>query len=40
MRKRIISIVLAVAMILCLVPFGVMAADDTTSNVNPATGRE
>ena len=28
MRKRIISIVLAVAMILCLVPFGVMAADD------------
>lgn len=40
MRKRIISIVLAVAMILCLVPFGVMAANDTTSNVNPATGRE
>ncbi len=41
MRKRIISIVLAVAMILCLVPFGVMAADnDAPSNVNPVTGRE
>ena len=40
MRKRIISIVLAVAMILCLIPIGVLAADDTTSNVNPATGRE
>ena len=40
MRKRIISIVLAVAMILCLIPIGVLAADDTTSTVNPATGRE
>ena len=39
MRKRIISIVLAVAMILCLIPIGVLAADDTTSTVNPATGR-
>ena len=37
MRKRILSIVLAVAMILCLVPFGVMAAEnDTSSNVAPA----
>lgn len=37
MRKRIISIVLAVAMVLCLVPFGVMAADnDASSNVAPA----
>ena len=37
MRKRIISIVLAVAMILCLVPFGVMAAEnDTSPNVAPA----
>ena len=39
MRKRIISIVLAVAMILCLIPIGVLAADGD-STVNPATGRE
>ncbi|MBP5459679.1 MAG: hypothetical protein J6Y62_05925 [Clostridia bacterium] len=38
MRKRIISIILAVAMILCLVPIGVLAAEND-SNVNPATGR-
>lgn len=40
MKKRILSILLAVAMILCIIPLGVMAADDTTGNVNPATGRE
>lgn len=39
MRKRIISIVLAVAMILCLIPIGVLAADGD-GTVNPATGRE
>lgn len=40
MKKRLISILLAVAMILCLIPIGVMAADnDTASNVNPVTGR-
>ena len=39
MRKRIISIVLAVAMILCLIPIGALAADGD-STVNPATGRE
>lgn len=41
MKKRILSIVLAVALILCLVPVGVLAADnDTAGNINPATGRE
>lgn len=41
MKKRILSILLAVALILCLVPVGVLAADnDSGSGINPATGRE
>ena len=39
MKKKLISLILAVAMILCLVPIGVMAAEGTGS-VNPSTGRE
>ena len=38
MKKKLISLILAVAMILCLVPIGVLAADGD-STVNPATGR-
>ena len=41
MRKRWISLLLAVLMVFALFPAAVFAADgDAASNVNPATGRE